>query len=218
LPQAEALLPERQVWLASQQPLQELLGQVPPQPSSAPMHFPAQSGRHLQVPALQTRLRAEQSTHAAPPMPQAAVEDPFWQVLLPSQQPLQVFVGQGLPQPSSAPRHLPVQEGIHLQIPPEKQDSPLAQATQDPPPVPQAAVVVPFWQELLLSQQPVQVLVGQGLPQPSSCPWHLSVQYGVQPPVQLPLLQVCPLRVQSRQDSAAEPHSSSWVPRKHSPS
>jgi len=98
----------------------------------------------LPLPALQVLLLAVQSTQAAPLLPQAVSTLPPRQVLLLSQQPVQWFIEQLPPQPSSAPRHLPMQSGTHLQTPAE-QTSPVAlQSTQAAPPTPQALVAVPF--------------------------------------------------------------------------
>ena len=92
--------------LESQQPVQVLAGQVPPQPSSWPWHLFAQLGTQAQVPELvQVREERLQLTQLPPPTPQAALLVPLWQVPLASQQPVQVFTGQVPPQPSSWPRH-----------------------------------------------------------------------------------------------------------------
>ena len=63
---------------------------------------------------------------------------------------------------------------------------------QPPPPEPQFADVLPPLQ-LVPLQQPLHLLLGQVLPQPSAAPWHLPLQLGVQLVVQVPLLQTLPL-------------------------
>jgi hypothetical protein len=91
---------------------------------------------HTQVPPEQLGVVPEQAWHVPPPLPQAPVVVPAWQVPLLSQQPL----GQLLL--------------LHTHLPPE-QVWPDAHAVQAPPPLPQAEVEVPAWQVPLL-QQPVQ--------------------------------------------------------------
>lgn len=126
-------------------------GQVDPQVSSAPAHFPAQSGvqpwqpvwvhsspwgqgepvaAHTQEPAEQESVRtsAVQSVQAPPPLPQV-VADSALQVV-PSQQPVQSLFGQVPWQPSSAPVHLPVHSGMQSPVQPVAVHScPLPQRT-----------------------------------------------------------------------------------------
>jgi hypothetical protein len=65
-------LPGRQVEL-EQQPLQSLLAQLPPQPSGAPEHSPAQIGEQ-QAPLLQTPLA--QLVQVFPETPHTVGESP----------------------------------------------------------------------------------------------------------------------------------------------
>jgi hypothetical protein len=162
--------------LASQQPKQVLMGQVPPQPSAAPLHLAAQSGTHLHVPATQVGVDDGQLTQVPPLAPQALAVVPGWQAPLESQQPPQVLVGQVPPQPSSTPWHLAAQSGTHLHVPETQVGVDTGQLTQVSPLVPQALLAVPGWQTSPTSQQPVQVLVGQGSPHPSSSPLQRPVQ------------------------------------------
>jgi hypothetical protein len=84
-----------------------------------------------------------QSVQAAPFSPQAVSTVPAWQALLASQQPLQWLIRQGLPQPSSAPWHLPLQLGKHLHFQPAHFSPLAAQSTQAAPARPQALSAVP---------------------------------------------------------------------------
>jgi hypothetical protein len=136
-----------------QQPEQLFTTQVPPQPFDAPGHFPAQLGvQELHwVPSHFPPWRV-QSTHAAPPAPQAALLEAVmhW---LPLQHPVQVEAAQVPPQPSEAPAHLPAQSGVQAVHLPLTQAPPLArQVTQGAPPEPHAVSVgletqSPFWQQ-----------------------------------------------------------------------
>jgi hypothetical protein len=107
-----------------QQPLQELVVQV---------HLP------------ETHPCVElHASHAAPPVPQAAVVFPVWHVSLLSQQPPGQLVAS---QVAVLALHVPALQ-ISLSL----------QAVQVTPPVPQLASLLPGAQLPLLSQQPLQVL------------------------------------------------------------
>lgn len=100
---------------------------------------------------------------------------PAWQTV-PAQHPVHAFPEHSLPQPSDAPRHLPAQLGV--QQLPWVQNMGAVQLVQLPPCFPQKESEL-AWQTPP-AQQPVQVLVGHCPPQPSDCPAHFSVQFGVQ--------------------------------------
>lgn len=124
----------------------------------------------LPLPALHVVLVRVQSTQATPFFPQAVSSLPSRHALVASQQPGQWLVAQGVPHPSSAPTHFPLQSGTHWHVPLTQTSPAGVQSTQATPPVPQTVAVVPFWQVPALLQQPLQVLEGQGPPQPSSSP------------------------------------------------
>lgn len=122
---------------------------VPPQPSEGvPQVAPSdaqvagvQPPQTLGVPPPPHVWGAVQATQAAPPLPQAVVVLPGWQVPLLSQQPF----GQLL--------------ALHAQEP-FAQVWPDAQVTQAAPPVPQCLLVL-VRQVPLLSQQPLGQLVAE---------------------------------------------------------
>ncbi len=184
LPQAPLLFPVWQTRLTSQQPVQWFDGQLPPHPSGAPLHLPMHSGTHWQVPDTHFRLVTVQFVHEPPATPQAALVVPAWQCPLASQQPAQVLAEHVPPQPSLSPAHLLAQLGTHVQLPPLQVGVGLAQLRQSTPPAPQAEALLPGRQRPSW-QQPPQVFVVQGLPQPSSSPWHFPTQLGVQTPSQV---------------------------------
>ena len=105
-------------WVPLQHPVQLFVGQVPPHPSEAPAHLPAQSlGQEEHAWPLQVPPIREQLTHEAPFAPQLALELParHWR---PLQHPAQELVGQVPPHPSESPAHLPAQLfGQELQLP-----------------------------------------------------------------------------------------------------
>ncbi len=133
VPQADVLVPDSHLPNASQQPVghdDEL--------HVAPSHAP------------ETQVSPDgQARHALPPLPQALVLVPGWQVPEGSQQPVgQVVESHG---------------GV-LQLP-ALQMSPDAQVAHASPPVPHAALVVPDSQNPSASQQPFgQVAASQGGP------------------------------------------------------
>ncbi len=107
----------------------------------------------------------------APPLPQALVELPAWQVL-PWQQPLEQVLAEQ------------VEGAVHL---PLLHDSPLLQATQVLPPVPQAVTSVPalhwpLWQQPVAQLEGVQVT--PDLHTPATQDWPL--WQGTQVPPALP--------------------------------
>lgn len=132
-------------FVPQQQPVQALVGQVPPQPSDAPAHAPAQLGVQtgVQLPAVQTCPWLAQFSQASPLEPQAVMVGGVTHVL-PEQQPEQELLGQVPPQPSASPVHLSVQLGVQvlLQVP-SVQVAEARQLVQASPPVPQNALSVP---------------------------------------------------------------------------
>ena len=171
------------------------------------------SGTHLQIPETHFRPVAVQLTQEDPPTPQAVLLPPARQCPAVSQQPVQVFAAHVPPHPSLSPVHLFAQLGTQAHAPALQVGVGLAQATQLAPPTPQAEELVPVLQRPCW-QQPPQLFVGHGAPQPSSSPWHLPVQLGVQTPWQVWLSQVCPLSEQSRQSLPPLPQALSVPPGK----
>jgi hypothetical protein len=132
-PHAEVLVPDSQRPALSQQPIGQVIG-LHVAPTHAPIVHTSPTG---------------QSAHDSPPMPQAAVLVPSWQVPVVSQHP----VGQ-----------VAALQGEGLQVPLE-QVSPLGQDTHEVPPVPHAIGLVPVSQKPRASQQPVgQVFASQVVP------------------------------------------------------
>jgi hypothetical protein len=136
------------------------------------LHFPTQLPTHWQVPVpvAQARPFAVQSTQAIPPLPQALLDVPGRHALALSQQPPHVLAGHGLPQPSSAPAHLLAQLGTQAHAPETQVRPEDVQSVQASPPVPHALLPVPDLHLPSAPQHPLQVLAGQGAPQPSSSP------------------------------------------------
>lgn len=119
------------------------MGQVPPQPSGAPLHLPMHWGTHLHVPETHFRPVAVQLTQEAPPTPQAALLVPARHFPPASQQPAQVLAVHVPPHPSLSPMHLLAQLGTHVQVPALQVGVGLAQLAQATPPAPQAEELVP---------------------------------------------------------------------------
>jgi hypothetical protein len=188
----ETHLPLSQVSFAGQLPILH----VPLQPSLAPQAAPAQSGvqqlllTHTSPVAQGQALPQPSAAHE--PVVQTGVQQ-LMLLLAPAQNsPLGQPV-QGVPQPSSWPHTLPVQEGAQHE--PLTHTSPEAHGQLCPQPsVAHEPVVQVGVQQLMLLLDPVQNSpLGQpvqGVPQPLSCPQVLPVQSGVQ---QFPVTQVWPL-------------------------
>ncbi len=89
-PHAWSVVPGWQAWFESQQPVQLPVAHVPPQPSSAPAHLPAQSALQIAVHAPCEQLSFPgHAVHVPPAAPQAAVVLPLWHAPVESQQPAQ---------------------------------------------------------------------------------------------------------------------------------
>lgn len=206
--------------MPSQQPVQLLLWQVPPQPSEAPWHLPLQLGVQLlpQLPLAQLEPCAAQLAQAAPPFPQALSAVPSSQTK-PTQQPGQLLLLQVPPHSSAAPAHLPAQFGVHEEqvlSGPHLLPTDLVQSEHWAPSLPQAASVTPGV-HCSPMQQPRQSLTWHFPPQPSSAPAHLPVQFGVQEArqVRLAALQTPPLAAQSTQAPPPLPQASLPTPERH---
>lgn len=150
-------------FVPQQQPVQALVGQVPPQPSDAPAQAPAQLGVQgvVQLPSLpQIFPWLAQFSQASPLAPQAVMVGGVTHVL-PEQQPEQVLLGQAPPQPSASPVHLSVQSGVQvvLQVP-SVQVAEARQLVQAAPPAPQYALSVPCLHSAP-EQQPEQLAAVQ---------------------------------------------------------
>jgi hypothetical protein len=139
LPHAALVSPFWQVPLVSQQPSAHVVALQTPQTCGVPPPAPHVSGLvHV--------------AHACPPMPQAALVSPFWQMPLVSQQPRGQFAGPHTPHAWGVP-------------PPAPQMSGLVHVAHACPPMPQAALVSPLAQAPLASQHPCGQVVALQIPQ-----------------------------------------------------